>query len=134
MYSRSSLPICLNVFFSGLCWFPACIASSSCSFRSTGFQLVLQARLALFDLIYFLHLIKKKQTRIRDNRSKRKTKIDCILCIFLVVAGDGDPHRQRRKTGKKKMFPIHWFSTASGSSAWSNTPLLFRQTQNASQN
>jgi hypothetical protein len=32
------------------------------------------------------------------------------LCVFLVVAGDGDPHRQRRKTGKKKTLPIHWFS------------------------
>jgi hypothetical protein len=28
---------------------------------SAGFQLVLQACLALFDLIYFLHLIKKKK-------------------------------------------------------------------------
>ena len=29
---------------------------------TAGFQLVLQACLALFDLIYFLHLIKKKKT------------------------------------------------------------------------
>jgi len=58
---------------------------------------------------------KKRRTRIRENRYpwtdlEKKTKTDCFLCVFLVVAGDGDPHRQRRKTGKKKTLPIHWFS------------------------
>jgi hypothetical protein len=30
-----------------------------------------------------------------------------LLAFFVCFAGDGDSHRRRRKTGKKKTFPIH---------------------------
>jgi hypothetical protein len=39
------------------------------------------------------------------------------LCVVSLVAGVGDLHRRRRKTGKKKTFPIHWFSVFIGGGA-----------------
>ena len=80
-------PYLLICIFSSLYWFPACIASSSCSFCCAGFQLVLQARLALFDLIYFLHLIKKKNdTTVSMHRSFIEILNEQLIVYLMVRA------------------------------------------------
>jgi hypothetical protein len=77
-----------------------------------------------------------------SGQKEKKIKINYCLCVFSLVAGDNDPHRQRRKTEKKKRFLIHRFCclhrqlrvnprTASGGGSWSNAPLLFLQVQRA---
>jgi hypothetical protein len=56
---------------------------------------------------------KEKQIRNREEEKEsrsikeRKIKTDYCLCVFFIVAGGGDPHRQRRETEERKTFPIH---------------------------
>ena len=73
------------------------------------------------------------------NRSK-KTKTNCSLCVFLVVAGGGDLHRRRGKEEEKKPLQAPLFfqvfqrrrmnpRATSDGGAWEDASFLFLRVQ-----